>query len=129
MKMMRFPLGGSFSAFAALIATVYAFTAQATTLVYEGFHPTDYGITTTDGTKSANNGNTTGNYTTNVATGAWYAMGGTQITVYGSDFGLALPAEMTTAGFAAHGGSIGLNPENNSAEHRAMSHNLVGNTL
>ena len=49
---------------AALIACAFAApSARANVLVYEGFHPTDYGITTNDGTKSANNGNTTGNYT------------------------------------------------------------------
>ena len=93
-----------FRAFPALVAAVLLCTlaapsARANVLVYEGFHPSDYDITTTDGTKSANIGSTTGNYTTNVATGAWYAMGGVQIIVYGADFGLALPAEMTAAGF------------------------------
>ena len=117
---------------AALIACAFtASTARANVLVYEGFHPSDYGITTGTGTKSANNGNTTGNYTTNVVTGGWNGMGGSQITVYGADFGLALPAEMTAAGFAAQGGSIGLNPDNvgDNAQHRAMSHNLTANTL
>ena len=53
--MMRFPLGGSFSAFAALIATVYAFTAQATTLVYEGFSSSDYTAgSSINGMKSGN---------------------------------------------------------------------------
>lgn len=56
-------------------------------------------------------------------------MGGVQIIVYGADFGLALPAEMTAAGFASQGGSIGLNPENSATAHRAMSHNLADNTL
>lgn len=123
---------GAFSALvAAAVFFIAAPSARANVLVYEGFHPTDYGITTTDGTKSANNGNTTGNYTTNVVTGGWYAMGGSQITVYGADFGLALPAEMTAAGFAAQGGSIGLNPDNvgDNAQHRAMSHNLTASTL
>ena len=59
MKMMRFPLGGSFSAFAALIATVYAFTAQATTLVYEGFSSADY-TATSDYTASSLNGKKSG---------------------------------------------------------------------
>jgi len=104
-------------------------SARGEVLVYEGFHPADYGITTGTGTQSADKGNTTGNYTTNVVTGAWTAMGGTQITVYGADFGLALPAEMAAAGFAAQGGSIGLNPDNDSTAHRAMSHNLAANTL
>ena len=124
----------AFSAFSALVAAVLlctfaALSARAEVLVYEGFHPSDYGITTGTGTKSANNGNTTGNYTTNVVTGGWNGMGGSQITVYGADFGLALPAEMTAAGFSAQGGAIGLNPGNTSAEHRAMSHNLTANTL
>ena len=48
---------------AALIACAFAApSARANVLVYEGSHPTDYGITTTVGTKSANTGNTTGDY-------------------------------------------------------------------
>lgn len=67
-----------FRAFPALVAAVLLCTlavpsARANVLVYEGFHPSDYGITTGTGTKSANIGSTTGNYTTNVATGAWYS--------------------------------------------------------
>ena len=123
---------GVFPLVAALLACALAAPeALAEVLVYEGFHPSDYGITTGTGTKSANNGNTTGNYTTNVVTGGWNAMGGSQITVYGADFGLTLPAEMTAAGFSAQGGSIGLNPDSSgdNAQHRAMSHNLAANAL
>ena len=72
--------------------------------------------------------NTTGDYTVGLATGAW-SMNGSMPKVYGANYGLALPSEMTAAGFSALGGSIGLNPDQNNAALRSTSHALVSDTL
>ena len=59
----------------AIVALCSIFAAHGTVLVYEGFHPEDYGISTATGTKSADKGSTTGNYTTGVGSGGWRGMG------------------------------------------------------
>ena len=103
-------------------------SARANVLVYEGFHPADYGNVATDESKTASAAFTPG-HTVGVSNSKWNAMGGSQIKVFGENYGLALPAAMTDEGFSAQGGSIGLNPDGSSAGHRAMSHNLADNVL
>ena len=109
----------------ALLAPV----ARGTVLVYEGFHPADYNNVAAGGSVTASDPTPAGNYTIGVSTAKWNAMGGSQIQVFGSNYGLSLPAVMTAAGFSVVGGSIGLNPVNNSSDHRAMSHALAANVL
>ncbi len=102
---------------------------RATVLVYEGFHPADYNNVAAGGNVTASDPTPTGTNTIGVSTAKWNAMGGSQIKVFGENYGLALPTAMTDAGFTAQGGSIGLNPGSANKAHRAMSHNLVANTL
>ena len=53
----------------------------------------------------------TGSHTTGVTTGAWDGQNATTwIKVCGSNRGLALPLQMTEAGFSSVGGAIGVNP-------------------
>ena len=109
-----------------------AFSAQGTVLVYEGFHTNDYGKVSATGNKTASDCTLTGNYTTGVtygSNGKWAAQNGSQIKVFGANYGLGLPKVMTDAAFTAVGGSIGLNPSENSTALRAMYHNLVSQTL
>ena len=109
-------------------ASLLAPVARGTVLVYEGFHPADYNNVSASGNVEANTTFTAG-HTVGIASSGWNKMNGTQIRVFGSDFGLALPQSMTDAGFTAIGGSIGLNPANNNTGMRAMNHALVSNTL
>ena len=109
-------------------------TARATVLVYEGFHPEDYNNVAAGGNVTASDCTLTGTNTTGVTYGStaankWNGMGGTQIKVYGENYGLALPSVMTGAGFTAHGGSIGTNPEGNDSQLRAMRHALASEVL
>ena len=101
--------------------------AHAEVLVYEGFHPEDYSNVAADKNVQANGHTATGNHTIGVSTASWSGMGGTMVRVFGANFGLALPSEMTTAGFSAVGGAVGLNPSQNNAEFRAMRHPLADN--
>ena len=112
--------------FATLLA---ACISQAEILIYEGFHPADYGNITGTSTKVANKGNTTGDNTIGIKTGAWTRMGGDQILVYSEDYGLKLPQIMLDNGFTTLGGSIGLNPGSNNSSLRAQSHEFVDDTL
>ena len=101
--------------------------AHAKVLVYEGFHSEDYSNVAADKNVQANGHTATGNHTIGVSTASWSGMGGTMVRVFGANFGLALPPEMTTAGFSAVGGAVGLNPSQNNAEFRAMRHPLADN--
>ena len=101
--------------------------ARATVLVYEGFHSEDYSNVAADKNVQANGHTATGDHTIGVSTESWSGMGGTMVRVFGANFGLDLPSEMTTAGFSAVGGAVGLNPSQNNAEFRAMRHPLADN--
>ena len=89
--------------------------ARATVLVYEGFHSEDYSSVAADKNVQANGHTATGNHTIGVSTASWSGMGGTMVRVFGANFGLSLPSVMTTAGFSAVGGAVGLNPSQNNA--------------
>lgn len=102
--------------------------ARGNVLVYEGFHPADYNNVGDNTQMTPSGAKVTGDHTVGIATGAW-SMSGSQPKVYGANYGLSLPSEMTAAGFSAHGGSIGLNPDGNKAELRSASHALVADTL
>ena len=119
--MMKKPL-------AILSAVLVAFASHGTVLVYEGFHPADYNNVAAGGNVQANTTYTAG-HTTGFGSSGWSGMGGTQIRVFGENYGLTLPSIMTDAGFTAIGGAIGLNPSSNSADMRAMHHALASNTL
>ena len=111
--------------FCAVAALCSIPAAHAEVLVYEGFHPEDYSNVAADKNVQANGHTATGNHTIGVSTASWSGMGGTMVRVFGANFGLALPSEMTTAGFSAVGGAVGLNPSQNNAEFRAMRHQLA----
>ena len=111
-----------------LLLAVAALSARGNVLVYEGFHPADYKNVGDNTQMTPSSANTTGDYTVGLATGAW-SMNGSQPKVYGASYGLALPSEMTAAGFSALGGSIGLNPGDNKTPLRSASHALVADTL
>lgn len=119
---------GMFPLVAALFACALAAPeARGNVLVYEGFHPADYN-NVGDNTQMTPNANVSNNHSVGLATGAW-SMNGSQPKVYGANYGLALPPEMTAAGFSALGGSIGLNPGDNKTPLRSASHALVADTL
>ena len=103
--------------------------ASAEILVYEGFHPEDYGNVAADAGTTASSHVLTGNHTKGVVTSKWDGMNGTQIKVFGENYGLQLSTLMENAGFETVGGSIGLNPGSNNSEIRAMSHNLASDVL
>ena len=113
----------------AVAVVVCTFSVRANVLVYEGFHPADYNNVSASGNVTASDPTPTGTNTIGVSTAKWNAMGGSQIKVFGSNYGLNLPAEMTAANFSAIGGSIGLNPGSANKAHRAMSHSLAANAL
>ena len=102
--------------------------ANATVLVYEGFHPADYNNVAAGSHLQANTTFTAG-HTIGIASSGWNNMNGSQIRVFGENFGLALPQSMTDGGFTAIGGSIGLNPSSNNADMRAMNHALASGVL
>jgi len=114
--------------FTALAAFLCLRAGHADVLVYEGFHPADYGNVAADGNVQANTPFSAGHTIGFAATG-WNGMNGTQVRVFGENYGLALPQAMTDAGFAATGGSVGLNPGSNSSEMRAMNHALASDAL
>ena len=110
-----------------LLLAVAALSARGNVLVYEGFHPADYN-NVGDNTQMTPSANVSTNYSVGFAAGNW-SMNGSQPKVYGANYGLALPSEMTAADFSALGGSIGLNPDGNNAALRSTSHALVADTL
>lgn len=115
---------------ATFLAVAFALTggmAHAKVLVYEGFHSADYNNVGAN-TQMTPNANVSNNHSVGFAAGNW-AMNGSQPKVYGANFGLALPSTMTAANFSAVGGSIGLNPDNNSGDLRSTSHDLVSGKL
>ena len=113
--------------FCAVVALCSISAAHAKVLVYEGFHSEDYNNVAADENVQANGHTATGNHTIGVSTASWSGMGGTMVRVFGANFGLAFPSVMTTAGFSAVGGAVGLNPSQNNAELRAMRHPLADN--
>ena len=118
---MTFRVSRFLTAATAAAAVLGAINASANVLVYEGFHPADYNNVSASGNVTASDPTPTGTNPIGVSTAKWNAMGGSQIKVFGENYGLALPIEMTNAGFTAQGGSIGLNPGENNNQHRAMS--------
>ena len=115
--------------FAALVAGAFGLSANAEVLVYEGFDATEYGLNATShdtATKALKDPRTS----IGVSTGAWSGMGGSQVKVFGTDYGLDFPQDMKDVNFTARGGSIGFNfKENNSSQLRAMNHALAKDVL
>ena len=108
-----------------------AHVARATVLVYEGFHEGDWtGITATGG-QQLQNGKTTGNYTTGFAVNSKWSVADTttQLSVSGTDYGLALPTVMTAKEFTTCGGAVQCNPSGNSSQLRGGCHSFTNNTL
>ena len=105
--------------------------ARATVLVYEGFHQDDWTGITATGSQTIQNGTTTGNYSSGFAVGSKWSMADntTQISVSGTDYGLALPAVMAAKGFTTCGGAAQCNPGQNSSELRGGRHDFASNTL
>ena len=115
----------AFRFLALAIFAAVAFSTQGTVLVYEGFHPEDYGNVAAGSNVAASDPTFTAGHTIGIASSKWNKMSGTQIRVFGSNFGLELPQVMTDFGFAAIGGSIGCNPASNKSEMRAMNFSAV----
>ena len=114
--------------FAALVAT--CFSAHSEVLVYEGFDAGDYKLGATDCSTVSDKDLTGQTVAIGTSTAKWASMGGAQVKVFGTDYGLALPEAMADVGFTAVGGSLGFNPnEGNAAAHRAMSHALKTDVL
>ena len=118
--------------FAAAIAVgmSLASSARAEVLVYEGFAKSDYDI----GEAAGNQGTASSYPGANVSaigtsTAKWQGMGGSQIKVYGSYYGLSLPSALMDAGFTSTGGSIGTNNGQNNSDLRAMYHALATDVL
>ena len=111
-----------------VLAALLAPAARGTVLVYDGFHPADYNNVAAGVHVQASTTFAAG-HTTGIGSSGWSGMGGTQIRVFGENYGLALPSKMTDAGFTALGGSIGCNPSSNNADMRAMNHALASNAL
>ena len=118
--------------FAAAIAVGMSlvYSARADVLVYEGFAKSDYNI----GEAVGNQGTASSYPDANVSaigtsTAKWQGMGGSQIKVYGSYYGLSLPSALTDARFTSTGGSIGTNNGENKSELRAMYHALATDVL
>ena len=115
---------------ATFLAVAFALTggmAHAKVLVYEGFHSADYNNVGAN-TQMTPNANVSNNHSVGFKAVNW-AMNGSQPKVYGANFGLALPAAMTSANFSTVGGSIGLNPDSNHSDLRSTSHDLVSGKL
>ena len=106
--------------FAALVAV---FSANSEVLVYEGFDATEYSLSATT-VKDLTTALKSPYGSIGVVSSNWEGMGGTQPKVFGTDFGLDFPREMKDQGFAARGGSAGMNPGTNSSDFRAQRHAL-----
>jgi hypothetical protein len=110
------------------LLSLLAPAAHGTVLVYEGFHPADYNNVAATGNIEASTTFTAG-HTIGIASSKWNKMNGTQIRVFGENYGLALPQAMTDFGFTATGGSIGCNPSSDNTDMRAMNHALASGAL
>ena len=110
------------SVLAIFVAAV--FSTQGEVLVYEGFHPEDYNNVSASGNVQANTTFKT-NHTIGISTSGWNGMNGTKVRVFGENFGLEFPQKMKDAGFAAIGGSVGMDPSDNNGKMRAMYHSLA----
>ena len=111
-----------------LLLSLLAPAARGEVLVYEGFHPADYNNVAADDHIQANT-TFTANHTVGISSSKWSSMNGTQVRVFGENFGLALPQTMMDAGFTAIGGAIGCNPKSDNSEMRAMNHALASKVL
>ena len=116
---------------ATAILSLLGTAANATVLVYEGFHEGDWtGITATGG-QQLQNGKTAGNYSTGFAVNSKWSVADntTQLSVSGTDYGLSLPTVMTAKGFTTCGGAVQCNPSGNSSQLRGGCHAFTNNTL
>lgn len=113
------------------LAVLLAPVARGTVLVYEGFHEGDWTGITATGSQQVQNGTTTGNYSIGFAANSKWSMADTttQISVSGTDYGLALPTVMTTKGFTTSGGAVQCNPSQNNSQLRGGCHAFTNNTL
>ena len=118
-----------FQRFCVWMMIALASGAQATVLVYEGFDATEYSLSATT-CDTATKALKTPQGSIGCSTSSWAGMGGSQVKVFGTDYGLDFPQDMKDVGFTARGGSIGLNwKEGNSSELRAMYHALATDVL
>ena len=105
-----------------------AFSTQGEVLVYDGFHSADYNNVAADKNVEASTTFTAG-HTIGIGSSKWNKMSGTQIRVFGENYGLSIPQAMADFGFTAIGGSIGCNPGSNNSQMRAMYHALDSGAL
>ena len=107
--------------------------ARATVLVYEGFHQGDWpGITDTASQQiNHSNAKTSGDHSTGFdKDSSWHVSDNTtQISVSGTNYGLALPGIMTQNGFTTCGGAAQFNPGKDSSEQRGGCHAFTADTL
>ena len=114
-----------------VLLSLLATAVRGEVLVYEGFHEGDWTGITASGSQTIQNGQTTGNYSIGFAANSKWSMADTttQISVSGTDYGLALPTVMTTKGFSTCGGAVQCNPSGNSSQLRGGCHAFTNNTL
>ena len=107
-----------------------AHIACAKVLVYEGFHTSDYGLTSSSG-PGIGGQYVPGNYTIGVKTDSpWYCSGNANdIKVVGYNYGLSLPSVMSKLGFSVVGASLETNHDNDSAKLSSAYHELVDGTF
>ena len=118
-----------FQRFCVWMMIALASGAQATVLVYEGFDATEYSLSATT-CDTATKALKTPQGSIGCSTSSWAGMGGSQVKVFGTDYGLDFPQDMKNVGFTARGGSIGLNWKGgNKSELRAMYHALATDVL
>jgi hypothetical protein len=117
--------------FCAVAALCSLPAAHAEVLVYEGFHQGDWTGITATGSQRIDGIKITGEYTKGFNPQSKWSMADntTQISVSGTDYGLALPAIMTEKGFTTCGGAAQCNPGSNSSELRGGRHDFASNTL
>ena len=117
--------------FCAVAALCSISAAHAEVLVYEGFHQGDWTGITATGSQRIDSIKITGEYTKGFNPQSKWSMADstTQISVSGTDYGLALPAVMTAKGFTTCGGAAQCNPGSNNNELRGGRHDFASKTL
>ena len=115
------------AAIGALVFT--ALGAQAELLVYEGFSMNDYTDVAAGGTVGVANTMPKKRVDAiGTSSEKWNGMGGSQIMVFGTNYGLGYNTA-EGCGQTSIGGSLGLNPQQNNSELRAAYHSLASDVL
>ncbi len=119
-----------FSVLTACAVGLASLRGEAKVLVYEGFDAADYDLKADSHETLSSRSLAKQTVAIGTSTSNWGAMGGSQVKVFGPDYGLDFPQDMKDIGFTARGGSVGLNwKENNASQLRAMYHTLATDVL